>query len=179
MIEGSALELGRYVALLCKGNPRLLEPMFLDWRSEPPAPPGASAAAAAGGEATGTNEHTEEGAVPPPPLQTSWIWQELCTLHRQRCLRTQRCTAQYVGFISDRLHKAKKSLQQRRGDSGDGGSQIAEERKAAKYLYHALHKLSQLRCILRTGTDGTTVDPQVWLPTGSIDHTRIMRTVST
>jgi predicted nucleotidyltransferase len=127
VVEGSALELSRYLALLCKGNPKLLEPLFL---------------------------REGDGAV---PLQSSWIWAELCQM-RERCLRTQRCATQFVGFVADRLHKAARALTQQGGDL-----------KAAKYLYHALHKLSQLRCIIRQEP------PSVWLPAGSPDHTRIMR----
>jgi hypothetical protein len=48
------------------------------------------------------------------------------------------------------------------------GSQRSRQ-KASKYLYQGLHKLAQLRCILRG------LPLLVWLPSGSDDHSRIMR----
>ena len=53
VVEGSAMELGRWVALMCKGNPIQLEPLFVG----------------------------AEGAA--PPLHTSWVWGELQALAKR------------------------------------------------------------------------------------------------
>lgn len=66
----------------------------------------------------------------------------------------------YLGFVDDRLRKARKALEK------------SEFKAASKYLYHGMHKLSQLRSIL------VADEPRIHLlPDGGpeSDYERIMR----
>ena len=97
----------------------------------------------------------QDGAV-----HSSMVWHELQAL-RRRCLFTRRAARQYLGFVNDRLCKAKKALER------DG-----EIKAASKYLYHGMHKLSQLRSIIAGD------EPIIYLPSGGgpeSDYGRIMR----
>ena len=93
-------------------------------------------------------------------LHSSAVWHELQEL-RHRCLFTRRAARQYLGFVDDRLRKARKALE------------VEGELKAAsKYLYHGMHKLAQLRSILAGD------EPRIYLPPDDgpeSDRERIMR----
>jgi hypothetical protein len=112
---------GRYVSLLCKGNPMVLEPLFV------------GAAGAAGVEVV---------------VQGSWVWRELVEQHARRCLFTRRAVRQYLGFVDDRLRKAQRALE----------AAQTEIKAASKYLYHAMHKLTQLQAI------AAGREPRIYLP---------------
>eukprot|EP01047_Picozoa_sp_COSAG01_P003269 COSAG01_NODE_95_length_26957_cov_48.328617_16_plen_525_part_00 len=112
---------GRYVSLLCKGNPMVLEPLFV------------GAAGAPGAEVV---------------VQDSWVWRELVEQHARRCLFTRRAVRQYLGFVDDRLRKAQRALE----------AAPTEIKAASKYLYHAMHKLTQLQAI------AAGREPRIYLP---------------
>jgi len=144
VIEGRAIELSKYIADMCKGNPTGIEPLLL-------------------------SHHMMQSASFEclRPVQTSWVWQELCKLHTMRCFKTRRCLAQYAGFAGERLRKARSELE-RASQSPDGLSASAQKR-CAKYLYHALHKVYSLEAAL----DGRV--PNVWFRNGSAEYLHVMR----
>ena len=86
--------------------------------------------------------------------------------HRREFI-TQRCVNQYLGFISDRLHKVRRLLEQH---TADGTGLPAEHEDAvAKLLYHAFHKLFDLERIVAYD------DPLVRLDDGSPERDFIMK----
>lgn len=74
------------------------------------------------------------------PHETSSVWQELRA--RRRSFLTCRCVSQYMGFISDRLHKAAPEL-----DLIQVGEEAAGKR-FSKFLYGAWHKIFDLQRVL-------------------------------
>lgn len=74
------------------------------------------------------------------PHETSTVWQEL--RDRRRDFLTLRCAAQYLGFIADRLHKAAPEIELL-GAGEDGAG-----KRFSKCLYHAWHKIFELKRIL-------------------------------
>ena len=145
VIEGSAMELGRYVALLCKGNPMVLEPLFLD-DSEVSSPQSSPQ----GDPHHNPHHHTQDGSAS-AALQSTWVWEELRTLAR-RCLFTQRAVVQYTGFVADRLGKARKALREEDVCNAaaaaaaaatmlEAGDRAAAAAAAAKQRYFILNRM--------------------------------------
>ena len=113
-IECNGRELGSYLVDLAKGNPQVVELLFMPVSRS---------------------------------LHESTSFAELRS-HRLEFI-TQRCVDQYLGFISDRLHKARRLLEQH---TTDGSALRAEHEDAvAKLLYHAFHKLFDLQRIVSYG----------------------------
>ncbi|CAK8988756.1 unnamed protein product [Durusdinium trenchii] len=79
------------------------------------------------------------------PNHHSWAWEEL--LEARECFLTLRCAKQYMGFISERLFRARDLLKGSEGESDEfeRGSEFS------KLLYHAHHKMLDLGRILRGG----------------------------
>eukprot|EP00913_Durusdinium_trenchii_P035886 g33579.t1 len=103
-------ELGSFITLLAKGNPKNVELLFTR-----------------------------------KPNHHSWAWEEL--LEARECFLTLRCAKQYMGFISERLFRARDLLKGSEGESDEfeRGSEFS------KLLYHAHHKMLDLGRILRGG----------------------------
>lgn len=77
-----------------------------------------------------------------PHLANS-VWQDLRA--RRRSFLTLPCASQYLGFISDRLHKAAAEI-----ECDDARSfEEAAGKRFSKLLYHAYHKIFELRRVLQ------------------------------
>ncbi|CAE8612107.1 unnamed protein product [Polarella glacialis] len=114
-VEYSGRELGSFVALLAKGNPRNVEMLF----SEKPALRG-------------------------------WAWEELRA--SRACFLTLRCASQYLGFISERLHRVAGVLEAAEAQEAAGCSSALSHSRASqvsKLLYHAHHEMADLGRVLR------------------------------
>jgi len=99
------------------------------------------------------------------PHVAGWAWQELRA--RRSSFITLRCAWQYFGFISDRLGRASKELD----DSAVDGEALkaGAAKRFSKWLYHAHHKLFALRKLLETG------EPLVALTGGDRDFVLNLR----
>jgi len=117
VIEYSGRELGSFITLLAKGNPKNVELLFSN-----------------------------------KPAHRSWAWKEL--LGARHCFLTLRCAKQYLGFISERLFRARDVLKAGEGDNDDLLSRGGE---FSKLLYHATHKMLDLGRILQGGCPVVTL----------------------
>lgn len=95
-------------------------------------------------------------------IHTSLGWNDVVQ-HRMGFV-TQRCVGQYVGFIDNRLHMVRRLMEQHPGEQLPADQEPA----AAKLLYHAFHKLFDLRRIVAYQA------PQVFLEDGSEERDFIM-----
>eukprot|EP00931_Biecheleriopsis_adriatica_P008374 TRINITY_DN109574_c0_g1_i1.p1 TRINITY_DN109574_c0_g1~~TRINITY_DN109574_c0_g1_i1.p1 ORF type:complete len:899 (-),score=158.64 TRINITY_DN109574_c0_g1_i1:147-2444(-) len=80
---------------------------------------------------------------------SSSVWEEL--RDRRRNFLTLRCAAQYLGFISDRLHKAAPEVDEIDGDE-------APRKRFSKCMYHAYHKIFELKRILSGGEPSVVLE---------------------
>mmetsp|Transcript_16797 Transcript_16797/g.47978 ORF Transcript_16797/g.47978 Transcript_16797/m.47978 type:complete len:638 (+) Transcript_16797:51-1964(+) len=80
------------------------------------------------------------------PHLSSPVWLELRA--RRRSFLTLRCARQYMGFISERLQRAAAEVAV---DSARSAFDEAAGKRVSKCLYHAYHKLFELRRILAGG----------------------------
>jgi hypothetical protein len=194
------VEIGKYVADLCKGNPMMLEPLLLTQARhlhKTPTP------------TTPTPTTTTTTARPPrqpspSPVHSTWVWEELADLHTLRCLRTRRCMAQYGGFVGDRLFNARKCIadeaaavlamqqqlqsqqsqqtqqsqqQQQRGQEEQKQQQTQTQRAAVEAARrrgakYLYHAWHKLACLTAV-VDGQP--PPVWMRDGSSERDHIMR----
>lgn len=91
VVEGKAVELSKYVADLCKGNPMGLEPLLLHCAEHPDVVVDGGGGGHGGGDDGGVGTVREEILK---PVQNSWVWREFAQQHAMRCLRTRRCLLQ-------------------------------------------------------------------------------------
>lgn len=90
------------------------------------------------------------------PHARNWVWDELRA--RRKEFLTIHCARQYLGFIQDRLKRLLKECD----DAAGFGEEHAA--RASKLLYHAHHRILELRRIVRGG------EPLVALVNDERDH---------
>lgn len=84
------------------------------------------------------------------PAHRSWAWQEL--LEARHSFLTLRCAKQYMGFVSQRLMRARDLLKAAvKAAGGETDVALSSEKEFSKLLYHAHHKMLDLGRILKRG----------------------------
>jgi predicted nucleotidyltransferase len=100
-------------------------------------------------------------AAPSRAINASPLWSKLRMFRKD--FLTGRCIVQYLGFISERLHRVRKMIRPFLGADGATMEKISYEAEngISKYFYHAFHKIFELKRIVHYK------DPIVRFPNGS------------